>query len=175
MPSSCLEIVLLGPSNRPNLCDLNTYRLKDESYVEFPVYNLVFESLLSQQKTLHIQTEGRKPLLDITLTSDVCCTITTDSDRDHRSIIDACYRCGLIVSPYWEKVARSLSAFDDVILGIDTNLLMTAVISEQIINSLSLIDPRVYVHTPNWVLIVIPNAVVHELEQLANTKAAGGF
>src|SRR5262249_10885659 len=85
------------------------------------------------------------------------------------------YRSGLTLSPNWHLVANALSQFDDVIIGVDTNILMQAVLSEQIMSSLFLVDPRAYVHTPNWVLIVIPNAVIHELEQMGNSRDSVGL
>lgn len=82
----------------------------------------------------------------------------------------ALYRCGLLLSDDWEETARELSKFDDIVLGVDTNLLYDCVITQQLLDGFALTSHRSYFYTPNWLLIVIPSAVMHELEQSANSR-----
>ena len=60
--------------------------------------------------------------------------------------------------------------YDDVLLGLDTNILYNCSISEHLIPFLSLINPKEFVHTPNWILLVITSAVMHELEEASNIR-----
>jgi hypothetical protein len=74
-----------------------------------------------------------------------------------------------------KAIARKLSEFDDVILGVDTNVLYSCTVSEHLIPALSLMNPRGYAPTPNWILFVIPNGVMHELEEAANLRNDAGY
>ncbi len=74
----------------------------------------------------------------------------------------------------WKEVSVKLSQSDDVIIGVDTNILYNCSLSEHLIPSLSLVDLKKYVHTPNWILLVIPNAVMHELEESSNARDEDG-
>lgn len=85
----------------------------------------------------------------------------------------AYYRCGLFVTHEWEKIAENLSRYDDIIIGVDTNILRDSSLSEHLISSLAIINSVKYVHTPNWMLIVIPSAVMHEIEQISNSREDG--
>ncbi len=67
-----------------------------------------------------------------------------------------------------------LSSYDDVILGIDTNILIYASISEHLIPILNLYNPITYEHTPNWLLFVIPSTVMYEIEEFANVRDREG-
>jgi DNA-binding protein len=181
--TSCLEIqvaragdISSGASDVP----------MSEGFVEFPACHLLLDLLLWKSGPLRLfKTENESQAL-VTITPDrwnFRCAVTDAAsvmrDGGRKSLAarltDAYYRSGLLLSPYWEQVGRSLSQFDDVILGVDTNILLGASLSEQLINSVFLIDPRDYIHTPNWVLVVIPNAVIHELEQFANCRDSKGF
>jgi hypothetical protein len=86
----------------------------------------------------------------------------------------AFYRCGLVLSRDWEKLAGKLSQFDDIILGVDTNILLDCALTAHLLDSFALVSPENYIHTPNWLLLVIPNAVMHEVEQQANSRDERG-
>jgi hypothetical protein len=80
------------------------------------------------------------------------------------------YRCGLLLSDSWEETTMELGKFDDIILGVDTNLLYDCVITQQLLDGFALTSHKGYFYTPNWLLVIIPSAVMHELEQSANDR-----
>jgi len=173
--SSCMEMELEADSISANAA-LRDYS-PDDSFVEFPIYNLLLDAWLARVGKVDVVARG-KPLTSIrSLDGDFDSQIAkTEIDPDSASSITAAYsRCGLLASPDWHVVGNVLSGFDDVIVGVDTNILLDAAVTEQIISSLFLIDPREYLHTPNWLLIVIPSAVIHELEQAANSRDSRGL
>lgn len=123
------------------------------------------------------------------------CKSRIEEDRDQRNIVKLAalkyeqilraellrmlnfvyYRCGFLLSPNWKKIAEQFCHFDDIILGIDTNILQHAVLSEHLFTSLSLINLKEYVSTPNWLFIIISKAVMYEVEQAANIREKNGY
>ena len=83
-------------------------------------------------------------------------------------------KAGVVMSPDWQSVSDALGEYDDVILGVDTNILYNSVITRQLIDGFILNSPVSHRMTPNWVLIVIPQAAVSELEYAANHRDAKG-
>ncbi len=155
----------------------------ESKFIEFPIYHLLLDALLSEKGSLSIsKNDGSRLITIIKSKSGISCRSDADLNKDTEdakntlgSLASAYYRSGLLRSPSWSQTAKSLSQVDDIIIGVDTNILRDAALSEQLINSLSLIDPEEYVHTPNWVLIVVPSAVMHEIEQQANNRDGRGF
>lgn len=173
--SPCLELTLRSKttSGGPGKANYST----ESGFVEFPIYHLLLDLLLSEKKSLHISKRNGTPLATIVKSNwEMRCKCNADEqDIDTlNSLVAAYYRSGLLPSPNWSKIAQYLSQFDDIIIGVDTNILHDASLSEQLLNSLSLIDPKQYVHTPSWLLIVIPSAVMHEVEQATNARDQKG-
>jgi hypothetical protein len=148
-------------------------------FVSFPIYHLLFDALLSEENKLEIfcNATGKK-LIDIFKSDwEMYCQLN-EATKKSEDILDdltfAFYRSGLLMSRDWEKVANNISQFDDIIVGVDTNILMDAGLSEQLLSSLTLVDVIEYVHTPNWMLIIVPSAVIHEIEQASNSRDEQG-
>jgi DNA-binding protein/cold shock CspA family protein len=175
----CLKIVmkLLGEDK---VKGAHTVSSGFDGFVEFPVYHLLLDSLLCMKGKLSIFTDDNEDVLltMVSKTDDygIKCSIRYSLLLDRRrldQLESALYRCGLLVSPKWSEVAKNISQHDDIILGLDTDIIMDAVVSEQFLSSLSLTDLMEYVHTPNWLLIVVPAAVMHEIEINANSRDEG--
>lgn len=149
----------------------------ESKFIEFPIYHLLLDSLLAKKGTLNIFRHDDARLATVVKSKwGISCKGNAEQDVEFlNELTSAYYRSGLLLSPYWSRIAQKLSEFDDIILGIDTNILYDAAISEQLLNSLSLIDLKEHVHTPNWLLIVIPSAVMHEIEQATNSRDKRGF
>jgi len=179
--SSCLEIDLEGHGTATQgTADPSALVLSD-GFVPYPAYSLLFDALLDEHASIDISAwTSDTPLCRLRRTSNSFSMTSSVDIRDNEkkgkvldALRDASYRAGLLVSPHWKSVAEALSRYDDVILCADTNILRSAVLTSQLLASLSLIDPREYTHTPNWLMIVVPNAVIHELEQVANNRRSG--
>ena len=48
-------------------------------------------------------------------------------------------------------------------------------VTQQLFDGFMFTGPANHVHTPNWILIVVPSAVMHEIEQAANTRDKNGL
>lgn len=92
----------------------------DSNFIKFPTYHLLLDSLPSEKGLLSISKYDGTELISITDSSwGVSCQTTVKQDRDSlNDIVSVYYRSGLLLSPYWSRVAQSLSRFDDIILGI---------------------------------------------------------
>lgn len=190
--SYCLEINLILNANSRSIKGANNTEEEEEKitkleYIKYPRHHLLLDSLLSQKGKLEVSTNDSGHLIDIIKSnSGIKCILDKrylkdvnymkwDDKKVLQSLRSVYYRCGLLLSPMWKAIAESLSRFDDIVIGVDTNILYTSVLTEQLFSSLSVIDPIEYVYTPNWILIVICSTVMHELEQAANIRDNKGM
>ena len=194
--TSCLEFSLKSiPGEKDNTTPvIEDVFLHDKTgygrYIAtYPLYHLLFDNLLYQKKKLNIYYQENSSndvwsdLLEISMTAhgiECIQNIKEDNKDTPRKLFKdflqpAYYRSGLLVPGNWKEIAKRLSQFDDIILAVDTNILLDAVLSEHFLDSIYLIDPKEYIHTPNWLLVVIPSAVMHELEQATNSRDEKGL
>jgi len=176
--TSCLKINLSCDLSKMN-AGAKKYDLPKSKFVDFPIYHLLIDWQLAKNKKLEILNYNNTPLIDIVeRNNNFLCKRSVNKEKDERSfwgIGDALYRCGLLLPYKWQNIAMKLSEYDDIILGIDTNILYRCTLSDHLLPALSLIDPKEYVHTPNWILFVVPSAVMHELEEAANIRSKYGY
>ena len=97
----------------------------------------------------------------------------TSNPRD--DITNALARAGLLLSNSWESTTKRLGEYDDVVLGVDTNILMDCVLSQQLLDGFVFSSVGDHIYTPNWALLIIPNSVMHEIEQVANSRNGKGY
>src|SRR3989441_293447 len=67
-------------------------------------------------------------------------------------------------------IARRLAEYEDIILGVDTNILYASILGEHLLDEFHRIHVRPYKESVNWILLVIPGVVMKELENAANMK-----
>lgn len=84
-------------------------------------------------------------------------------------------RAGFLQPFHWKEIGKKLAEFDDVVLGLDTNMLYNCTISEHLIPIMALVQAENYSHRPNWIMLVIPRMVMHELENAANIRNEQGL
>lgn len=148
---------------------------KMERFSDFPFYALLLDAMLSSDEEMYLLSHNEEPLLKICTNGwGIKCVNICDENKLGK-ITGALHRSGMILPGNWKNIVDELVRFDDVILGVDTNILYHAAITEHILSAISLIDKWNYFYTPNWLLIVIPKAVMHEVEQAANLVDAHGF
>jgi len=187
--SSCEKIILRNDLEQKKL-DLYNYGYPKSEFVDFPIYHLLLDYQLARNKELKILRYDGTPLVTMVdqgtkvkfkRNVDFKKEIERDDEEERQDnrifygIRNVFYRSGLLLPKEWRKIAKKLSEFDDIIIGIDTNILYNCSLSEYLISSLSLIDLKEYSHTPNWVLFIIPSAVMHEIEESANIRDKRGF
>lgn len=85
----------------------------------------------------------------------------------------ALLRAGFVEPIGLSTTARRLAEYEDLILGIDTNILYASILGEHLLDEFSRIHVRPYKESINWILLVIPGVVMKELENAANMKKGG--
>lgn len=144
--------------------------------IEFPIYHLLLDWWLYCAGELKITAHSNEELFKLSeREGNLTFEITAKNDKDKEELKAALTRSDVFMPKNWEDIIKEVSKYDDVILGIDTNILYHCSLSKHFLPSLSLIEPNEYVHTPNWVLITVPNSVMHELEGAANIRKGGGL
>jgi hypothetical protein len=100
--------------------------------------------------------------------------LTKANNRINSNLVAALYRSGYLLPNNWEKIGYQLANYDDVVIGLDTNLFLDAFVSNNLLPILSVIEKNKYIQTPNWILMVIPQMVAYELEISSNKKDDNG-
>jgi len=151
----------------------NSFQISGSDFVniEFPVYHLLLDWWLYETKSLKITLHQNEEILKIserdgTLTFE----IKANNSEEISKMKEALSRSGAFMPKNWKEIALEISKYDDVILGVDTNVLNNCSLDEHLLPSLTFIGPTEYIHTPNWTLITVPNSVMHELEEAANIR-----
>lgn len=170
-------------------------------YVPFAIYQLLVDALLSTEREVDVEVpenyeddgefQGDRPGelwlrvarsengFHCALGERLIPQVGTGADSDQLvkplgALAAVFSRCGLLLSPRWEQVSSRLAESDDVILGIDTNLLTDCVVTQQLLDGFTHNSRMDHIQTPNWVLLIIPHAVMHEIEQAANSRTGWG-
>lgn len=171
--SPCLVLFIeFKGENKPDQKD--NFLLK-ERFVDFAFYNLLFDTALCSDGELYILEYNDRPLVKVVKKDWRIKCVNICDDENSSKLVAAYHRSGLLLPGNWKDIVEELIRFDDIILGVDTNILYHAAITEHILSAISLIDKWDYIYTPNWLLIVIPKAVMHEVEQAANLVDEQGF
>lgn len=165
--------------------DPHPWDYPEGSFVSFPVYQLLLDHVLATQGQITIGSSQGRSLLQVTpAPGGFNCRGGEDLDRvadgarpegkkrPRDQVTEALYRTGFLLSERWREIAGRLSLYDDVVLGLDTNILYGCVVTQQILDSLVLTCHSNA--SPNWILLVVPSTVMHELEQAANSRGEKG-
>jgi len=168
------------------------YSLKDKeewleeddnnNFINFSTYHLLIDWFLHNNSQISLLVRHFDQPLELlqlsTLDNGKEIEFLFESSDSNKWIEDkinkAFLRCGIHFSDKWEQIALKLSEKDDIILGLDTNVVYDCLISEQILPTVSVLNTREYVNTPNWILIVIPSTLLYELESASNLRDEQG-
>jgi len=151
------------------------------NFINYPTYQLLFDWYLKKKGYLKILTRGQRkqavPLLEIREKDGIrnyevfkAENLEKKEGIKEEEVINVLYRSGLLMPGKWKEIGKMLSKYDDIILGLDTNIMYRCSITRHLLPMVSLIEPREFVHTPNWVLLVVPSTVMFELEEAANIR-----
>ena len=84
-------------------------------------------------------------------------------------------RAGLLSPTNLDEVGKTISKWDDILLGVDTNLFYFCGLTNFLLNSYSYNQRKSFFDNPNWIAFIIPAAVLGEIENKANyTKDSFG-
>ncbi len=87
---------------------------------------------------------------------------------DNKSVlVNALIRAALL-RPRLEKVSKVISHWDDVILGLDTNLFYTCLVTSSLLNAVMRIPSGDFIDSPDWLTLVVSKVAMNEIENRAN-------
>jgi hypothetical protein len=178
--------ILVGPLETSVL---RPYKPEVNKFVDFSVYHLLFSAYLHSLGEFTVEVLDRykpapnpgKQIAALTVRKEqfgyeLLTQSKVEKVKRNKVLADAALalsRSGIILSPNWDSVSTTLCRDDDVILGLDTNVLRGCFVSQQLLDGFMFHSPHAHVHTPNWLLLIIPNGVIHEIEQMANSREHG--
>jgi len=149
--------------------------------VDFPILQLLITSIKINEGHLLVKAKpddgAEGPIEKLISIGGTPCNYNLKVLADKNDILNkltaSLCRSGL-VKPYGMKdVARSLVGNEDLVLGMDTNLLYYCIISEHLLSALDDVNPYSYSKMPNWLLLAVPGVVMKEIENAANHKTKG--
>lgn len=91
-----------------------------------------------------------------------------DSATEERRVRDSFLRAGIARPVNLDQVMEKLRQIDDVIIGLDTNILMDCLFTA------SLLAEIYEKRFPNWILLAVPKLAMAEIENQANSQIKGG-
>jgi len=155
--------------------------IEKNQVVEFPVLQLALGALKDHVDSVTVRSLGFPgggeedvPLLQVQGSSTAFRAHVLAENAEYLDWLNgAMLRAGMVEPVGLSAVARRLAEYEDILLGVDTNLLYACVFSEHLLEEFHRIHARPYKETVNWILLVIPGVVMKELENAANQKKGG--
>ncbi len=155
--------------------------LEKNQVVEFPILQLALAAVKHRVDLLTVRSLGFSgggeedvPLVEVRGTPNGFRLHVLTDKGDYLDWLDgALLRAGMVEPVGLTAVARRLAEYEDIVLGVDTNVLYAAVLGEHLLEEFHRIHARPYKETVNWILVVIPGVVMKELENAANQKKGG--
>lgn len=150
--------------------------------VDFPVLQLALASIKARVDRLTVRALGfggsekkeDEPLLEIAGPPTRFGVRVLNDDVEYLDWLNSALLCSGFVEPEGMRaIARRLAEYEDIILGVDTNVLYACVLTEHLLDEFAQIHPRPYRESVNWILLVIPGVVMKEIENAANQKKGG--
>ena len=149
--------------------------------LEFPVLQLALAAIKGRAEPLAVRSLGfgggdreDVPLLEIHGSPTAFRVRVSSENPEYLDWVNsALLRAGLIEPVGLHAIAHRLAEYEDIVLGVDTNLLPVSIVSEHLMEAFFRIHARPYKESVNWILLVIPGVVMKELENAANQKKAG--
>jgi hypothetical protein len=155
--------------------------LEKGEVVDLPILQLALASIKARAERLTVRALGfgggereDEPLLEITGPPARFGVRILNDDPEYLDWLNSALLCsGLVVPEGLTAIARRLAEYEDIILGIDTNVLYACILSEHLLDAFARIHPRAYRESVNWILLIIPGVVMKEIENAANQKKGG--
>lgn len=151
--------------------------LQKGQIAEFPAMQLALGAIKDRVERITVASIGtggsnqEYPLLEILGSPTSFRLKVLEDSPEYLDWLNSALLCAGFVEPTGlTTIARRLAEYEDLILGVDTNLLYASILGEHLLDEFSRIHVRPYKESINWILLVIPGVVMKELENAANMK-----
>lgn len=149
--------------------------------VDFPILQLAVAAIKGHVDRITVRSRGfgggdkeDVPLLEITGPPTRYRLRVLADGPDYLDWLNSALLCSGFVEPSGlTALARRLAEHEDIILGVDTNVLYASILGEHLLDEFSRIHVRPYRESVNWILLIIPGVVMKEVENAANQKKGG--
>ena len=149
--------------------------------VDFPILQLVTAAVKGRVDRITVRSRGfgggekeDVPLVEITGPPTRFKLKVLAEGSEYLDWLNSALLCSGFVEPAGlTALARRLAEYEDILIGVDTNLLYACVLGEHLLDEFSRIHPRPYRESVNWILLIIPGVVMKEVENAANQKKGG--
>ena len=154
--------------------------LEKGQIAEFPAMQLALGAIKGHVDTIKVGSIGTGgsreefPLVEILGSPTSFRLKILEDSPEYLDWLNSALVCAGFVEPIGlTATARRLAEYEDLILGVDTNILYNSILGEHLLDEFSRIHVRPYKESINWILLVIPGVVMKELENAANMKKGG--
>ncbi len=154
-------------------------RLARDSIVSFPVLQMLSSVILDSSGSISVtKGNGRhhpRELLEIqadSISYELEIKVSNRHHEERRWLTSALMRAGILV-PEWAGGMEAIWGFDDIIVGVDTNILHNCVITEHFLDAIMGKQLYSYSQKPNWILLAVPSTTLLEIENAANSSHSG--
>jgi len=150
--------------------------LEKGQIAEFPTMQLALGAIKGRIDRMTVKSLGpgskeEYPIVDIVGSPTEYRVKVLENNPDYLDWLNSSLLSAGIVEPIGlSAIARRLAEYEDIIVGIDTNVLYACILGEHLLDEFSRIHPRPYRESVNWILLVIPGVVMKELENSANMR-----
>lgn len=149
--------------------------------VDFPILQLALAAIKGRADRISVRSRGfgggekeDVPLLDITGPPARFRVQVQNDDKEYLDWLNSALLCSGLVEPAGlSALVRRLADHQDVVLGIDTNVLYACILGEHLLDEFARVHVRPYRESVNWILLIIPGVVMKEIENAANQKKGG--
>jgi hypothetical protein len=154
------------------------------SILEFPVLQMLAAAAKQRVGHLTVRCLGfagsdekeDTPLVDIAGAPHRFVLHVLTDKGDYLDWLNNALLCAGVVKPWGIRdLARRLAVHEDLLIGVDTNVLYSCILSEHLLDEFSRLAVRPYKEAVNWILLVIPGVVMNEIENAANQKKDGAL
>ena len=159
-----------------------TKELINDHIIIYPLYQILFDWIINKSNSINISRNISRQnqenyVAKININNNLISIIKGDIEDNNiiESIGDAIFRSGLCRYNDIKENLKKISSYDDVIVCLDTCALFDCTFSRYVLPVLSTYGFKKFYTKPNWVLLVIPQAVIQELEVAANQKESNGL
>ena len=130
--------------------------LEKGQIAQFPALQLALGAIKGQVERLTVKSLGpgskeEFPIVDIVGSPTEYRIRVLESNPDYLDWLNSSLLCAGFVEPIGlSAIARRLAEYEDIIVGVDTNVLYACILGEHLLDEFSRIHPRPYRESVNW-------------------------
>jgi len=160
--STCMLELLLGKMiQRDDIRSIKLFATVERTDAPSSDFSVPIATLDTQKLSISLNASGTQSIMEKPQKRDWA------RERSR----DALIRCGVLHGDYKQFAAKAC-AYDDVIFGIDTNILYNCTCTTSLLDSTVGVPSNDFLDTPNWIALLVSRVVMAEIDQASNEAQA---